>query len=100
MFSQFGRQCLICCFAVVLPFSANAASFNADTVLSGVIENVNYASNTLIITNDETGRKETYQFDENTKVIFEGKEAGSRKKLKPGLTVQLKMPAKTLAQRN
>ena len=88
------REYLVRAFSITALFfslTTFAASEQTD-LLSGVIEKVDHRNKTLIITNDQTGERESYQFDQETKVILEGKKLRSQKVLKPGVTVRLKMP--------
>ena len=85
-------------------FSGNifATPQNSDRILNGVVENINYSANTLVITNDETGRQEIYVFDKNTRVLALGKEVKLHQVLEPGVTVRLKLsnPKNELTQIN
>lgn len=81
-------------FVFIFTCSANADPFKSERVLSGVIDKVDFSRSAIVIVNDETGREESYLFDQNTKVIFAGKVVKPRELLKPGLSVQIRFPNK------
>jgi len=82
-------------FGLLLSACVNAAENNPRAVFSGVIKKVDYRFNSLVIVNDETGRKERYRFDDNTRVVFAGEEKSSAAMLEPGQKVILKLPTDT-----
>ncbi len=94
MFGLFSAAIILC------SSQALAAPFGTATVAKGVIEKVNYQAKTIVITNDRTGRKETYKFDDATRIVFENKAGNENSNLQPGQIVQYKVLKNTVAQGN
>ena len=89
------RQLMLKTLLIFIAFGAintSAATLEASPRLSGVIEDVNFRKKTIVIINDDTGRKETYRFDGETKISVDTNEINKQKTLRPGLTVRLIFP--------